>query len=123
MLYSEPRYTKDLDIAIGTSPDEIRAFRTALEALGFPMADEAAEDLSRPNRMIKIGHPPARVDFLNQIDGVDFSAAWERRKVVDIDGVEVPFISLPDLIAAKRAAGRPQDLLDLEKLERGATDA
>jgi predicted nucleotidyltransferase len=40
---------------------------------------------------------------------------------VEIDGQDVAFISLEDLILAKRAAGRPQDLLDLKKLERRAS--
>jgi hypothetical protein len=36
--------------------------------------------------------------------------------VVDIDGTAVPFISLADLRANKRAAGRHKDLNDLENL-------
>jgi len=38
---------------------------------------------------------------------------------VDFDGLLVPFISRGDLIEAKRASGRPQDLLDIEALLRG----
>jgi predicted nucleotidyltransferase len=34
-----------------------------------------------------------------------------------IEGLQVPVISLEDLIANKRASGRKQDLADLEKLE------
>ena len=52
------------------------------------------------------------------IPGVDFDEAWPRRMEVDFDGLLVPFISRQDLIAAKRAAGRPQDLLDVELLAR-----
>jgi len=37
---------------------------------------------------------------------------------VDFDGLLVPFIARQDLIAAKRAAGRPQDLLDVASLTR-----
>jgi predicted nucleotidyltransferase len=108
MLYTEPRYTKDLDVVIGTQPEELEGVRRALEEFGFPMSDDAAAKLALPNRI------------LNEIEGVPFDEAWHRRGVIDVEGVQAPFISLQDLIAAKRAAGRPQDLLDLAELERAA---
>lgn len=117
MIYGEPRYTKDLDIVIGTDSEELVAFRNALQQFGFPMSDEAVKELAEPNRMVKIGHPPARIDFLNQLKGVEFSTAWENRTILPIDGIDVCFISLPDLIVSKRATGRPQDLIDLKNLE------
>src|SRR5215216_3856234 len=36
---------------------------------------------------------------------------------IEIDGVEVRVASIDDLIAMKRAGGRPQDLADIEALE------
>lgn len=116
MLYTEPRYTRDLDLAVSAEPDDVAPLRKALAEFGFPLSDEAADELTKPNRMISIGRPPSRIDFLNQIRGIDFHQAWERRKTVDIDGVEVAFVSLEDLIRSKQAAGRPQDLIDLEHL-------
>ena len=57
-----------------------------------------------------------RIDILMGIPGVQFEEAWFRRMVVDFDGLPVPFISRQDLITAKKAAGRPQDLIDAELL-------
>lgn len=37
--------------------------------------------------------------------------------VVDLDGLEILFISRSDLILAKEASGRPQDKIDIEKLK------
>ena len=65
-----------------------------------------------------MGTPPSRVDILMGIPGVSFEPAWQRRMEVDFDGLLVPFISREDLIEAKRASGRPQDLLDVESLLR-----
>jgi hypothetical protein len=48
--------------------------------------------------------------------GVSFADAWERRVIGNFHGQEVPFISIEDLIASKRAAGRLQDQLDLKNL-------
>ena len=66
----------------------------------------------------QMGAPPNRVDILMGIPGVEFKAAWNRRVEVDFDGLTVPFISREDLIQAKQAAGRPQDLVDLQALRR-----
>jgi len=56
------------------------------------------------------------VDILSRISGVRFADAWLRRIVLDIEGIEVPVNGRADLIANKRASGRPRDLPDIELL-------
>jgi hypothetical protein len=47
----------------------------------------------------------------------DFDAwVWANRLVVDVDGLNVPFMGRDDLLKNKRATGRPKDLLDVERL-------
>lgn len=118
MFYTEPRYTKDIDVFIGTTEEDLKNFRAALEEFGFPMTDQALEDLQQPNRMISIGHPPSRIDFFNEISDVTFEDAWRKRKQVDFDGQSITIISLEDLIQNKTASGREQDLLDLKNLNK-----
>jgi hypothetical protein len=60
-----------------------------------------------------MGRPPTRVDLLKSIDGVTFETAWKNRLRVDLGGVRANVIARRDLIRNKRAAGRPQDLIDL----------
>jgi len=56
---------------------------------------------------------------LQSIPGVfDFEQGYARRISISIEGVEVNVIGLEDLLAAKRAAGRPQDLADVSTLEK-----
>jgi len=117
MLYTEPRYTKDIDVFVGVSDEEVAGIGQAFAEFGFPMTEELLLELKMPNRMISIGRPPSRIDLLNDLTGVNFDLAWQHRNVVVIEGLEVPFISLDDLMDAKRACGRPQDLIDLKKLE------
>lgn len=69
--------------------------------------------------MVQLGYPPLRIDLLTSLDGVEFADCYERRVIIDVQGVEVPFISLEDLRRNKRAAGRQQDLVDLEVLDDG----
>ena len=63
------------------------------------------------------------MDILTDVGGVDFDQAWERRVEAIIDpasGLTAAFIGSEDLIAAKLAAGRPQDIADVAALRKAA---
>lgn len=47
----------------------------------------------------------------------EFEAAWKRALRRESGGVTMTFASLADLLALKRAAARPQDLIDVAELE------
>ena len=66
----------------------------------------------------KIGRPPRRIDILTDISGVDFDTAWKRRVESDWRGLKVGMLGFEDLLANKRASGRPKDLADVRELER-----
>ena len=116
MLHTEPRYTKDLDVWIRPSPENAQRVLRALGDFGAPLADLTVADLATPGVVFQIGIAPNRIDVITQIDGVDFEGAWQRRLSSTYAGVPISMLSLDDLITNKRASGRPQDLLDLEKL-------
>ena len=65
-----------------------------------------------------IGVAPNRIDILKSIPGLEFRACWRNRRAFAIGDTTVYFLSLEDLLTAKRAAGRPQDLVDAAKLEK-----
>ncbi len=70
-----------------------------------------------------MGSEPVMVDLLPEIAGVDFDGAWERRVELVVDpetGLKACFISRPDLITAKLAAGRPQDIADVDALRKAS---
>ena len=69
-----------------------------------------------PGTVIQLGVAPRRIDLLTRIDGVEFADAARRALALTIDGIVVPTIALADLIANKRATGRPQDQIDAERL-------
>lgn len=52
------------------------------------------------------------------LEGFSFEACLNLAAVADIDGVQVPFLHLNHLIAAKKAANRPKDQLDVMYLEK-----
>lgn len=118
--YAEPRYTKDLDLWISTDVANASAVYGALKEFGAPLARLTKKDFAEDGYFYQMGIPPVRVDILMGIPGVEFTQAWDRRVEIDFEGLLVSFISREDLILAKRASGRPQDLIDAVSLENAS---
>ncbi|HXN46613.1 MAG TPA: nucleotidyltransferase [Bryobacteraceae bacterium] len=118
MKYTEPRFTKDLDVWVGNSPENAERLVHALAGFGAPLAHDGvtAETFTNPDVVYQIGVSPVRIDILTRITGVEFSDAWRNRVASTFFGVPVFLISLDDLVANKRAAGRSADLDDLDRL-------
>src|ERR1039457_3902541 len=112
-FHSQPRATKDLDLFIKPDSDNAKAVCAALAKFGAPVAGLTPDDFIKPGLFFRMGKAPLMIEILPDIKGVDFDSAWEKRveTVVDPDaGLKAFFISRDDLIAAKLAAARPQDL-------------
>ena len=114
--YAEPRYTKDLDLWISTDTKNAASVYAALRAFGAPLVELTKDDFSEEGYFYQMGFPPMRVDILMGIPGLEFEKAWKRRVEIDFEGIVVAFVSREDLITAKLASGRPQDLIDAETL-------
>ncbi|MGC8641591.1 MAG: DUF6036 family nucleotidyltransferase [Isosphaeraceae bacterium] len=118
MKYTEPRYTKDLDLWIEATPRNARAVFKALKEFGAPLANLTEGDFCQEGYFYQMGRPPARVDIVMSIEGVRFADAWRDRVETDFDGVPAQMIGLKHLIANKQAVGRPQDMLDVTNLQQ-----
>ena len=92
----------------------------ALLVFGAPLEGITKDDFAHEGYFYQMGMAPVRIDILMSVTGLNFKSAWERRVAVDFDGVQTPFISREDLIVTKRAFGRPQDLIDVELLEKAS---
>jgi hypothetical protein len=114
-----PRATGDLDIWVRPSAENAQRVWRALAAFGAPLGQLKPLDLASADIVFQIGVVPSRIDVITQIDGVDFTAAWERRTSSSIGGKTVPVLSKRDLITNKRTVGRPKDLADVAWLESG----
>ena len=111
-----PRLTGDLDAWVWISDDNASRVVQSLNEFGFESLGLTVDDFNRPDSVVQLGYPPYRIDILTEIEGVSFETAWNRRVEVTIDGQAVPFIGREDLIANKRASGRPQDIADVARL-------
>lgn len=111
-----PRATGDLDIWVARTPENAARVWVALEKFGAHLRDLKVKDFQKADQVIQIGISPSRIDILTSIDAVEFEPAWSRRVTLSVSNVSFPVISKVDLIANKRATGRPQDTADVARL-------
>jgi hypothetical protein len=117
--------TRDLDITYAPDAVNLERLGRVLVALGARLRG-VTEDVPfvpdgrtlRHTRVLTLDTPDGWIDLLAQPDG---SPAYEQlRARADrerVAGVTVQIASLEDLIAMKKAAGRPKDLVAVEELE------
>jgi len=68
---------------------------------------------------LQIGVEPGRIDILTAVSGVRFEDAWPSRvRAAFGEAVHCNVIGLTELLQNKRASARPQDLADVDALER-----
>jgi hypothetical protein len=115
--YTEPRVTKDLDIFIDTSNENVATVYAALADFAAPLAGMTPKDFQDPAWGYQIGQPPSRIDIRKELDAVEFDSAWDAGEDGMIDNeITVRYISTADLIKNKLAIGRHRDLADVEAI-------
>jgi hypothetical protein len=120
IFHAQPRFTKDLDFFVKADLANAQAIYAALVGFGASMQGIRVEEFADRSAFFRFGRDPQGFDILPDLPGVDFDAAWERRieGVLDMEtGLKAFFISKDDLIAAKLASGRPQDLADVSAVQ------
>jgi predicted nucleotidyltransferase len=131
------RFTADVDLVIELEPDNVRKAMAALSSLGYrPRAPVPIEDLADPRRraewvrekgmtvfsLYSPEHAATEVDIFVEMP-FDFGETYGRCVRLSLSpGVEATFVGLEDLIALKRRAGRPQDEIDIARLQAIAQD-
>jgi hypothetical protein len=117
-VYGYPRATGDMDIWIMSSGENSRKVFDALKEFGAPLSQINETTFAGRDIIFQIGVAPRRIDIITTIDGLEFEQAWQHRVEIDIDGLNVPFISKPDLIKNKESTGRDKDILDAKILRQ-----
>lgn len=119
-FHARPRFTKDLGLWVDPVETNARRVVAALQAFGAPLNAHGVSvaDFVQPGTVYQLGVAPSRIDILTSVEGLEFSACWSARVASTYGDVTVNYLSVADLITNKRTLGRPQDLLDVEALER-----
>lgn len=127
VLYGYVRFTKDVDLLIDFSTENVKRFAEALNDLHFkPGAPVDIMELAEPNkrkywmeeknaRVVTFYNPDVpllQIDVLITRDLADLKKT--RKKVADF---EISVVDYDDLLMMKKETARPTDLIDIEKLE------
>jgi predicted nucleotidyltransferase len=131
VAYGYVRFTADVDLLLGLESVNAQNAMRVFKAMGYtPRAPVPIETFSDPAmRQLWIRekamavfslysplHPGTEIDIFVE-DTLGFDQAVKNAKSFEIArGVAALVCSLSDLIKLKAMAGRPQDLLDIQKL-------
>lgn len=117
-------FTRDLDVLVAFDADTITRLlgalrehdpRSALDPARRAIPNEVAA--FEGFRNLYVTTTLGRLDLLGETPIGDYARLAERAVPMTLAGVSVQVMSLDDLIATKRALGRPKDLLVATELE------
>lgn len=126
IAHGHPRNTRDVDFVASADPENLGRLAAALRVLGAQLwgvdADRLGIDVYDPETLadganFTLVTEAGGLDFFNEVPG---GAPYEqlRRRAIEVDvrGLSIRIAGIDDLIAMKRAAGRPRDLADIAAL-------
>ncbi len=130
VLHGHPRFTADIDLVVDLAKDQALKTVRALGEMGLvPRAPVPAEQFAEPEirrrwiqekgmQVFSMWDPadPMRVVDLFVRNPLDFEDLWAQSELVQLGSTQTRIASIPHLIQLKSAAGRAQDLEDIERL-------
>ena len=101
-FHGYPRATSDIDIWVGSSPENAKRVVAAIREFGFDTPNLKPELFQQDRKIVRLGHPPIRIEVMNCIDGVVFEQCRKNLIEAEFDGIPVPMINLSDLKTNKK---------------------
>ena len=84
VYYTQPRFTKDLDIWIRPDIKNANKLYKALKEFGAPLKGIKPADFTKSNTIYQIGIAPIRIDIMMSVRGVKFDVAWDNRRKLNM---------------------------------------
>ena len=111
-----PRATGDIDIWVKAEGTNSKKIYQALARFGAPLDQLNEDDFAMEGIIFQIGVAPRRIDIITKIDGVIYVEADEDKIIIEVEGLNLPVLSLDKLIKNKISTGREKDKLDAKLL-------
>jgi len=115
--YGYPRATGDFDIWVEASIENSKRIHKSLSEFGAPVLGITENTFAEKGIVFQIGVAPRRIDIITNIDGVSFKKAYKSKENIEIENLNLPFISKENLIKNKQSTGRQKDKLDADRLK------
>ena len=123
-LQGSPSVTADIDVCYAREPANLERLASALASFDVRLRDVAdAVPFSLDARALRAGDTFTLATSARAIDLMaspagsgGFDSLASRANTLELDDLHVAVACVDDLIAMKRAAGRPKDLIEVEVL-------
>lgn len=114
-IMGEPRLTADVDIDILLDKDDISDFLNKAKKAGFKFDAGKCKKTAMATAVFQIRYGDFHIDFI--MASTEFeNEAFRRKQEMALYNTKAFFPTPEDLILLKIIPGRPQDLLDAEKI-------
>lgn len=111
----EPRVTGDVDIDIMLEKDKLPEFLNKAKKAGFKLDEEKCKKRARATGTLQIKYGDFHIDFIMASIELE-KEAFKRKRIIRLYNTKAFFPTPEDLILLKIVPGRPQDLLDAQKI-------
>jgi plasmid maintenance system antidote protein VapI len=114
IFHAKPRYTKDMDLWVEGSAENIARTNRALTEFGSP----TLLDFNAPQQVVQIGVEPNRIDILIEMEPLSFAEAWGKRLESPYGGSQAFWIDIESLWQVKNAIEHPRHREDARVLRQ-----
>ena len=130
-LYGYVRFTGDLDIILLLSEQNLEKISKVMGKLGYaeriPVKVTELKDLQRVKKWLKEKNmqafsfvpqkdSPLQIDIIIK-ESLGFEEIYKRKCMKKSGKINIPVVSVGDLVKMKKTANRPQDRIDVEALK------
>lgn len=112
IYHAKPRYTKDMDLWVEFSPENLERANVALTAFGSP----GLLNLKKDDEVLQLGFAPNRIDLFLRIAGVQFADAWKTRVQGSYGTARANWLDIDTLLRIKSGIDKPKHQEDARVL-------
>ncbi|MBN1269865.1 MAG: hypothetical protein JXB04_09770 [Kiritimatiellae bacterium] len=113
-LHGHERTTRDVDVFVQPTLENMKAALAALSKWGDGFARELTPEDIIENVVVRICDRFI-LDVSSKVWKLEWDTAWKNRRIVQIEGVDIPILSRADLVRSKQTY-REGDVWDVRAL-------
>lgn len=114
IFHAKPRYTKDMDLWVQGTDENILRANHALAEYGSP----TLLDFNAPTQVLQIGVAPNRIDMLVNMESISFAEAWKQHVEAPYGNIDAHWIGIESLLRIKSTINHPRHQEDARVLHQ-----